>query len=55
MLDKNDLDILELFLRYSKWIKINNLEDTINNYRIYIKYIEKIEYTYGDWFISVNK
>ena len=45
-MDKKDLEVLDLFRRYSDWIKSNNLKDTINNYRIYFLDIEKVDFTY---------
>jgi len=47
---KKDLEILDLFMRYLDWIKINNFKDTINNYRVYFEEIEKVQFTYGDWY-----
>ena len=47
-MDKKDLEILDLFRRYSEWLKNNNFKDTINNYRVYFEYIEKMEIKYGD-------
>ena len=47
-MDKKDLEILDLFMRYLDWIKINNFKDTINNYRVYFGVIEKVQFTYGD-------
>ncbi|NOW87934.1 hypothetical protein B0H39_005965 [Clostridium beijerinckii] len=41
-LQKKDLEILNLFNRYLDWIKNNNLQDNIDNYRTYFKYIENI-------------
>jgi hypothetical protein len=46
--DKKDLEILDLFRRYSEWLKSNNFKDTINNYRVYFEYVEKVEIKYGD-------
>ena len=46
IVDKEDLEILDVFRRYSEWIKINNLKDTINNYKIYFIDIEKIDFSY---------
>jgi len=49
-LDKRDLEILDLFRRYSEWIKNNNLKDSIYNYKIYSSYIERVHFIYGDWY-----
>ena len=48
IVDKEDLEILDVFRRYSEWIKNNSLKDTIDNYRIYSSYIEKVYFKYGD-------
>lgn len=48
-MDINDLEILDLFKRYLDWIKNNKLQDNIDNYRAYFKYIENIQFVYGDW------
>ena len=50
LLDKTDLEVLALFRRYSDWLKNNNFKDTINNYRVYFVNIEKVQFTYGDWY-----
>jgi hypothetical protein len=47
-LDTKDLEILNLFNRYLDWIKNNNLQDNIDNYRTYFKYIENIQFIYGN-------
>ena len=48
-MDTKDLEILNLFNRYLDWIKNNNLQDNIDNYRTYFKYIENIPFIYGNW------
>lgn len=48
-MDNKDLEILNLFKRYLDWIKNNKLQDNIDNYRAYFKYIENIQFIYGDW------
>ena len=47
-MDKKDLEILDLFRRYSESIKNNNLKDTIDNYKIYFSYIERVHFKYGN-------
>lgn len=37
-------ETLEVFVRYTKWIKDNNLEDTIYTYMFYFEYIEKVDF-----------
>lgn len=45
-MDKIDSEVFDLFTRYSEWLKINNLNDTLNNYRLYYLYIEKVNFEY---------
>ena len=47
-MDKTDLEILDLFRRYSAWLKNNNLKDSIDNYEVYFVHIEKVQFTYGN-------
>lgn len=37
-------ETLEVFTRYTKWIKDNNLDDTIYTYMFYFEYIEKVDF-----------
>lgn len=37
-------ETLEVFVRYTEWIKDNNLEDTIYTYMFYFEYIEKVDF-----------
>lgn len=37
-------ETLEVFTRYTEWIKDNNLEDTIYTYMFYFEYIEKVDF-----------
>lgn len=41
LMDRIELDILELFNRYLMWVNDNNLKDNIYNYTFYVNYVEK--------------
>ena len=44
LLGKKDLELLDLFNRYLDWIQDNDLEDTLDNYTIYVTNIEKFDF-----------
>jgi hypothetical protein len=42
LLDRIDIEILNLFKRYLEWIQNNKFKDTLNNYNFYVSYIENV-------------
>lgn len=44
-MDKINLELLDLFNRYKDWIQDNNLEDTYENYYLYVTDIERFDFS----------
>ena len=43
-MSKKDLELLDLFHRYKDWIHNNNLDDTYENYYLYVTDIERFDF-----------